>query len=447
MNSLPTPVTLRRSGLPGILAVCGGVAAMAAAAPATPGGGLSESTRVPIRGEYVPPETHGPVSLTTELIPSEAVTPLMPEGAEGAPDVAESIIDAKRQWTFSIEARSIYDDNIFLSSEATKKRDLVFLLTPSVTWRHGDTAARKGSYATAAYSPSASFFTDESSENSIDHTFRFDGQKRFGRLAAGAEVRYQRLSGATPELSDRVDRDEAGGRLRMSYDIGGRTGIEASAGYNTVRYREAALADYDEWIADTYVGYQFSGRTRVAAGVAVGRMDVDGREQQKFQRALVKVTTDPTGKLTLEGRGGVEFRQTGAGETTTPVFHVSAEYRPTARTSVAASAYREVTASASVENENLTRTGASVRVQQKLGSRLTASVEAGYEKMEYASTEAGVAGSGREDEYFFVRPSLRYEFREGRRAEVYYSFREDDSTNDRFDFEANQAGLAIGFDF
>ena len=67
--------------------------------------------------------------------------------------------------------------------------------------------------------------------------------------------------------------------------------------------------------------------------------------------------------------------------------------------------------------------------------------------MTYATTESGAVSSGRQDEYFFIRPSLRYEFQQGRRAEIYYSYREDDSTLSNFDFAANQTGIALGFDF
>ena len=281
----------------------------------------------------------------------------------------------------------------------------------------------------------------------MDHTVRADVQKRLGNLAVGVEGKYQKLSGATPELSDRVDRDEAGAKLRLRYDISSRTGVETALGYNTVNYRESTLADYDEWVSETYVGYALSGRTRVSAGGAVGRLSVDGREPQEFQRAMGKVTVDATGKLSLDAKAGIEFRSTGAGETTTPVFNVSAEYRPSGRTSMVASVYREVTASGSVENENLTRTGGSLKLAQKIGSRVTAAVEAGYEEMTYATTESGTVSSGRQDEYFFIRPSLRYEFQQGRRAEIYYSYREDDSTLSNFDFAANQTGISLGFDF
>lgn len=408
---------------------------------------LSQTTRVPIRGEYVPPAAAGPTTLTTELLPNDLTTPLLPEGAEH--DMVEPLppVDTKKRWTLTVEARAIYDDNIFLSRPGKEEEDFVFLFTPTISYRRGDTATKRDSFLLASYTASASFFSDHSDENSVDHSLRFDAQKRLGKLALGVDGKYQRLSGATVELSDRVDRDEAGARLRLRYDLSGKTSVEASGAWNTVRYRESALEDYDEWVAETFVGYQFSGLTRVAVGGAVGSMDVEKRARQDFTRALVKVTTEPTGKVTLDAKAGMEWRDTAAGSQNTPVYNVSAEYRPTGRTAVSGSLYREVTASGSVEGENVTRTGASVKVQQKLGHSLTASVEAGYEELKYDATEAGAPGSRREDEYFFIRPSLRYELREGRRFELYYSHREDNSSVNLYDFDADQIGLAFACDW
>lgn len=423
------------------------VATETAAGGTTYGVQTAKTTRVPVRGEYKPAKQTGPASLTTELSPDELATPLLPEGMEN--DMIEPLppVDAKKRWTLTVEARAIYDDNIFLSRPGREESDFVFLLTPSITYRRGDTATRHGSYITANYTASGSLFTDHSEENSLDHSFRFDAQKRFGKLALGADGKYQRLSGATVELSDRVDRDEAGARLRARYDLSSKTSLEASGTWSTVRYREGTLEDYDEWVAETYVGYQVTGRTRVAAGGAVGQLDVEGQKGQDYTRALVKVTTEPSGKLTLDAKAGMEWRNTEAGSQDTPVFNVTAEYRPTARTSVSGAIYRDVSASGSLEGENVTRTGGSVRLQQKIGSALTASVETGYEQLEYDATEAGAPESRREDEYFFIRPSLRYELREGRRLELYYSHRRDNSTINLYDFDADQVGLSFAYDF
>ena len=54
-------------------------------------------------------------------------------------------------------------------------------------------------------------------------------------------------------------------------------------------------------------------------------------------------------------------------------------------------------------------------MMQQLGSRFSAGLEAGYEQLSYGETASGQA-SGRSDDYFFAKPSLRYEFAARRRA-------------------------------
>ncbi len=416
-------------------------------APAGFGAPIPRATRVPVRSASVPAQAGGPVSVTTELSPLEPAIPLMPEGMENAPLEALAPVEAKKRWTLSVESRAIYDDNISLSRPGKEEEDFVFLLTPSLRYQRGDVTSKQGTYVSAGYAASASVFASHSEENSLDHSLGFDAQKRLGRLVLGVDGRYQRLSGATVELSDRVDRDEAAARVRARYELGGNTMIDASAGWNSVHYREGALEDYDEWVAETYVGYRFSGRTEVAVGGAMGQLNVEGQQKQDFTRALVKVSVAPAGKLTLEAKGGMEWRDTEAGSQDTPVFDITAAYRPTARTAISGTVYRDVTASGSVDGENVTRTGASLRVQQSLGRSLTAGIEAGYEELDYEPARAGAPGSRRKDEYFFIRPSLRYELRQGRRLELYYSRRHDDSTIDLYDFDAAQAGLAFACDF
>ena len=120
------------------------------AAPLPAGVKLSQTTRVPIRGEYVPSAAAGPTTLTTELLPNDLTTPLLPEGAEH--DMVEPLppVDTKKRWTLTVEARAIYDDNIFLSRPGREAEDFVFLFTPTVSYRRGDTATKRDSFLLAA---------------------------------------------------------------------------------------------------------------------------------------------------------------------------------------------------------------------------------------------------------------------------------------------------------
>lgn len=387
----------------------------------------------------------GPVVLGTDLNPAGIPTALAPDQA--TPDfLDEPLVESTDPWVFSVEVAGLFDDNIRLSG-VNKEQDFLFMLRASVAWQWGDVTRKRASWGRIFYEATGIAFAEDSDENSVDHDFQAGGQLSRGRLSAALEARYRKLSGATPDLGDRVDRDEYGVKLGATYELTGKTFLEANTGWNAVNYREAALADYDEWVAEVFAGYELSGRTKVAAGGAVGRLDVDRVGQQDFQRALLKVTRASTGALGLTGKAGAEFRQTNRGNTVSPVFSVTADWEPVEDgTKVSLQVFRETVASGALAGENYLRTGAVVRLMQRLGSRFAAGLEAGYEKLEYEATQTATS-SNRSDDYFYARPGLKYEFDARRRAEVFYTFRQDESSLDDYSFTGNQWGLSFGLDF
>ncbi len=392
-----------------------------------------------------PKSGSGPVVMGTDLEPDAAVTALAPE--QTPPEMLDTpLVESADPWVFRVEQVSVYDDNIELSHRE-KQADFVFMLRASVAWQRGDWERRRGSWARVFYEATGSVFVEQNEENSLDHDLQAGGQRRWGDLATALEGRYRYLSGATPDLGDRVQRQEYEARLSAAYDLSGRTFVEAGAGWNGIDYEETAYADFEEWEAEGFAGYELSGRTRIAAGAAVGQLKVKGTSPQDYQQALVKVTRASTGALGLTGRAGAEFRQMERGDGITPVFALTADWEPIADgTRVTAEGFRETVASGSLGGETYLRTGGALRLLQQLGSRFAAGLETGYEQLAYSGISDG-AGAGRTDDYFFARPSLKYEFNARRRAELFYHFREDDSTSDDFSFTANQWGLSFGLDF
>jgi hypothetical protein len=397
----------------------------------------------PFKSESTP--TGGPVVMGTELEPDAATSPLTPD--QNGPDFSDDpVVESTDPWVFGVEVATVYDDNIRLSSQDAQQ-DFLFVLSASVAWQRGDVKRKRGSWQRVYYKATGVAFAEQSDENSLDHDFQAGAQKRWGSLALAMEGRFRRLSGATPDLGDRVLRNDFNVKASGTYDFSGRTFVEAGVAYNGVRYEEAGLADYDEWVAEGFAGYELSGRTRISAGGSLGRLDVAKAGSQDFQRALVKVNRVSTGSLGLTGKAGAEFRQTPQGDKTTPVFSLAADWEPVEdSTKVSVEVIRETVASGALAGENYQRTGAAVRVAQDLGSRFKAGLEAGYERLSYDAA-SNATSSGRSDDYLYVKPSLKYEFAARRRAEIFYSFREDDSSDEAFSFTANQWGLSFGLDF
>lgn len=389
------------------------------------------------------------------ITPVEVESPLMDPtaGSNNSPSPSSLTDNDSAHWVFSVEGGVVYDDNILLSAR-DQKADTAFTLAPKADYRSGDLKRKRNGYGTFSYSPEAVMFLSESSENAVDHHVLADIQERFGDWLVGMDGGFERLSGATPDLGDRVERSEWKGRLRAAYDFGGDISADTALGFRAVKYAEGNFADYTEWLSETYVGYQINGAFKVSAGAGFGGLDVDSYGKQTFQRALVRVNANPMENLSLEGSGGAEFRQTDSGNDTTPVFRVSANTSPLDGTTVGLEGFREVNASGSQPGQNITRTGAAVQVRQQIGEHLSAGLSAGVETSEYQQAGdcecdpvTGKETSARSDDYFFVRPSVRYEFTEGRRAELYWSFRQDDSSVSDFSFEGNQIGLSVLFDF
>ena len=387
----------------------------------------------------------GPVVMGAELNSNDAVTPLSPE--QTPPEFLDGpIVEPTDPWVFSVETAALFDDNIRLSGR-DQQEDLVFVLSASIAWQWGDVRLKRGSWARVYYEATGIAFVQQSDENNVDHDLQAGVQKRAGKLAAALEGRYRRLSGATPDLGDRVQRDDYQLKASGAYEFSGKTFVEGNAAWNSVRYQEAGLADYDEFLGELFAGYELSGRTKIAAGGAVGRLQVADVGQQNFQRALVKVTRASTGALGFTGKAGAEFRQSATGQQVTPVFSLAADYEPIEdSTKITGEVFRETVSSGALAGENYLRTGAAVRLNQRLGSRFVAGLEVGYEHLNYVEVGAGQA-SGRADDFLFAKPSLKYEFNARRRAEVFYSYRQNDSSLEDFSFSANQWGLAIGLDF
>ncbi len=424
--------------------------------PADEGGTL-------LPGEPKLPKSDDEAPLPTETAPSgndaavevgkpqgELVSPMLSDGASVEPPVPP-MLNTSKAFQLSLDVQAVYDNNIFFSSKDPVS-DYIFVASPKMTLQRGDFRAKEESYGILNYNPQAIFFAKGKESNTLDQNLKIETQYAIARLAIGLDASYQRLSGATPDLGNRVDRDQTGAKLRVSYGWGAKMEAETNFLYTGTNYDPAQLADYSEFVNETFLRYQVTARTKAALGAGVGRLNVDGFGHQDFQRALVQVISEVGAKLTLRAKGGMEFRQTEMGNNNTPVFSLAMDYKLRAGTTLALEAFREVSASGGQPGENITRTGLVAKVRQKLGTKFVGGLDVGYEQLAYAAAErksaaTGSKTEGRDDDYFFLRPSLQYELKEGRRFEIYYLHRQNDSNARDASFEGDQIGVSAGYDF
>jgi hypothetical protein len=80
------------------------------------------------------------------------------------------------------------------------------------------------------------------------------------------------------------------------------------------------------------------------------------------------------------------------------------------------------------------------RFQQRLFRRIYLGLAAGYENSDYIATDRDVSAT-RNDDYWFIEPSVDVLITRWLSAGVYYLHREDISNIDSFSFYDNQVGV------
>ena len=402
------------------------------------------------------------IDLTSEVNPPLPVASTDP-ATESAPATAvESGIPRRFHYQFRLSVRSVYDDNINLF-QTDRISDFYTSIEPSVMVGFGDTEARVENYVRLDYLPAVFLFADHSENNSVQHVLRLDGQYRVNRLTLtlsqmvqimdGADVQTQNSAGG---LDQQVNLDVAGRtrfnvyatHLNAAYYVTGKTFLSAGADYAATDY--SSLISSETISGNFFVNYNYSSKMVVGVGGTAGFNRVDEpNPDQNFEQANVRFSYQATGKLDFAATGGVEFRHFEGDirdQYVSPVFEIGMNYTPFDGTKISATANRRTLNSAVLFGQNYSVTNLTLGIQQRLLERFFIGLNGGYENSDYFST-VGATGATRNDDYFFVQPSIAVAVTRFWTVGAYYLRRVNSSSFDAFDFHDNQVGIRSTLEF
>jgi hypothetical protein len=181
-------------------------------------------------------------------------------------------------------------------------------------------------------------------------------------------------------------------------------------------------------------------------GFGLGYAEASGGPEQYFEQLNGRVRYNPTSKISLSASAGVEFRQVDGGDDQeNGIFGVGIAYAPFDGTTISLDAHRSVNPSSVAENANYVSTGVSVLLRQRILHRFFTSVSTGYENTEY-QTIAGGEDFSRNDNYYFIRPSVEFQVHQRVSVAVFYEHRKNES-GEGFEFANNRAGVSVGVSF
>ena len=385
--------------------------------------------------------------------PRVGVIPAGPIDSKGGVISGEgySAEPSRFHYKLGLTVRGVWDDNIFISN-TNRVSDYYFAIEPMITIGFGDIEGRGSDYIRLDYIPSIILYVDHSHDDAVSHLIHLEGMHRFSRLTLTLSQDVDILDGTNLNSTLDTTGQQANldastptrlnlfiTRLRANYELTGKMFLTGEF--------DAYITDYPDFISSEtlsgglYINYIWTPKVTVGIGGTAGYAIVDDpNPDQTFEQANVRFTYQATGKLFFNASAGVEFRQSDSTDHTSPVFELGATYHPFDGTTVSLAGVRRNLPSGFFPAQDFGSTSIVLRVQQRLLQRFYLAVAAGYENDNYFNTASGVSAP-RNDNYYFVEPSLDVLITRYWSAGVYYLYRQDFSSIDFFSFYDNQVGV------
>ena len=406
----------------------------------------------------------------TPLVPdtSTYAEPPLPSASENAvPQTTDtsrvdSGIPRRFHYQLRLNVHSVYDDNINISSGAGTS-DIYTAIEPSITLGVGDLNSSDANFLRVNYLASLFLFADHSENDALQHVFQLQGQYQLSRLTLSLTQSVQILDGtdvrsldSSGNFNQQVNLDVAGRtrfniyatRANAAYYLTGKTFLSVGGDYSS--------SDYDNLISSStvsgnvFLNYNYSPKLVVGLGGTFGHNTVDDPSpDQTFEQGNIRLSYQATGKIDLTASAGVEVRHFDGDlrdEYVSPVFEITLNYLPFDGTRIALTTNRRTMNSAVLTGQDFAVTNFTVGIQQRLLQRFTLGLNAGYENADYFST-VGIAGVNRNDNYFFVEPSIAVRVTRFWTLGAYYLHRSNDSSFDAFSFHDNQVGVRTSLEF
>jgi hypothetical protein len=381
-------------------------------------------------GEIAPPTTPNAAAALDQTLYGED------QALDDAP--AEPVAQS-RPWNVNFHASADlrHDDNIFISAD--KRSDIVTRFTAGLGITLGDYTVRENNYLIADYTGIGEVFGRYSGEDAYDQLASIETQVLLAQLTLHGDFRFQDVYEEDLDTSTRTRRQiyTASGSAR--YDISDKSYVEATT--------QVTFAHYDLYLGSNDerggISFNYLPDPDVTAGIAAdaGILNVQDSGSQTYEQLMGALQVDATGKLTFGAGAGLEDRQTAAGGGfITPVFNLAGDYKPFEGLDINLTASRSVENSAYYAGSDFVSTGLNAGVQFELSSCFTLLLDAGYENTAYRRIS-------RTDDYFSIRPALRYTACSYYYVEMYYSYRNDDSTVRTSSFDDSQIGITINLTY
>jgi hypothetical protein len=296
------------------------------------------------------------------------------------------------------------------------------------------------------------FGRDDSNLRPFTQRFALRGNYAFTKLEFGIGVTYEGLSGNNRDLGVQVNEDLLTIALTGTYHLTQKTSIDLDVAVPVQRYSTGN--DSTGVTITSFLNYQYTPKTIIGIGGAVGLTEIQGEDTQRFLQILAHSTVAASPELSFSATVGTELLDAGDTQKLIPIFGLGATWTPRLGTSFALTADRRPQNSATSDSENYVSTSVGLSATQRLGSWVQLKVSFSFEDARYYSigdtsspSSAGAADTAnRHDDLYVGQVGLTAELNKRWSALLQYSYTKNISnTSDAFNDSRAQFQLTFNF--
>jgi hypothetical protein len=380
---------------------------------------------------------------TTSTTPSPSGTGF--NGTAGsAAQPGPSLAGGKIPFHITAVLAEIYDDNIFIQPH--KSSDFITNLSVEGEVRFGSKDATDSNYLDAFYQPTLLVYARHSSEDAVNQDVDVFYQHKFTRLTLSLEQAYAKTESTNAAIGNLVTSDVYTTGAKADYSYSDKLDLNAAFTQSITDYENPGYTSTNEWVGDLYFLYRLDQKLSIGLGPEFGFLDIQQAPNQTYQQLLAHLSYVYSGKLNFTGAAGAEYREyegDSHGDTLAPVFELSGTYSPTNTSQITLAGSRHYVPSYNFIGQDYISTSVSLTASQRFLEKYTFALALGYENDSYEFDAPGLIGATREDNFFYVSPSVSWRPNDWLSVSASYRYQNDDSNFDAYNFNDNQVSLSL----
>jgi len=314
-----------------------------------------------------------------------------------------------------------------------------------------------GTHWTLDYAPTIRFYSSSQFKDGVDESFSLAGRTHYEDWAFGLSQTFLYTTAPTAETAAQTEQQTFSTALTASDVLNDKLSLDL--GLNQDFNYADNFQNSKDWSATVGLNYIFWPRLTAGMSTTLQYVNEDIGPDQTSEQLNANLSWRATDKISFVLSGGFEdlqYADSSISDTLTPVFSGAIQYHPVKDTQIALNASRSISPSI-IPGSDTTSTSFGLSVSQKLFKKFNLDLGAGYgiskytevipliEQLSPSEYRFFLYNFHRTDDTYTFSARLSHPFYKRGTWSVFYSYSDNQSSQNGFSYTSNQVGFEISY--